>query len=178
MQFNLLENFLNTMGAIRFSFPTIDLFPPDDSVVLEMKEFIEESRQDLMREYEAICEMIRTNSSVLPFDCREFQILMISEMTKGYDPIYLNSIFNMRFDLSFYEDESLPYYFETTETMDIETMREMSAHDFILMIFNEMKYQAQKLENYTSERIFKREICQRHYFILFVLYCIMQSPLR
>ena len=99
---------------------------------------------------------------------------MLRVMSDGCDRLSFDPC--LRFQ-AFDEGESSFYFFEATGLIEMKTARKMSPQMFAMFIFNEMLYQSRKSENYTTSKIFLREV-YKPYTVIYKLFSLASQNLR
>jgi hypothetical protein len=166
MQYPFLEDALNDMAVIQTTFETMDLFPADDPIRVDMLEVVSDARTNLIRRFQDLCEGIEAHQAAYDLDAERIKEYMVAMMTHGYPGRVLNSMIKV---IVFDEGET-QYYYRVPGIEDVEAIRQMPAHQFIVLLFDDMLQNIRDNASFSDARTFRQTVFQKVIALLFICY--------
>ena len=177
-----LEDMLNDCAVIRATFETLDLFPADDPIRLEIQEIINDARANMNRR----CAELHADIAVVtvldcPLDVEEFSKIMRKLLMAGHPRHRLDSFMKVNVFQSIAAQEAgeneseLLYRYDLSPPLTVPAVVAMSASKLTATIFNDLLQSIEAYENYISKHVFDRNVFQKYVAVMFACYATTDS---
>lgn len=174
-----LEDGLNDFAVIRTTFETIDVFPDDDELRVEMMSIINDARGNMVRRLEELRDKVRGGRAIfLGTDLSEFKSHLLHMATRGAIRRTLDNM--MKLDVfesvSKHEasqatrppDPMYRYEFETREAQ--AGADQLEPREFAARLFDDVLHSVNNDQNYLNKHVFDRNVFQKFIAVMFVNY--------
>ncbi|MDH7569188.1 MAG: hypothetical protein QHJ73_06345 [Armatimonadota bacterium] len=180
-----LEDGLNDFAIIRSTFETIDQFPDDAELRVELMEIIEDAKEKLRRRLTELRDRILDGTAVfLGTDLNEFREYIINLCTKGVPRKTLDSMMKLDVFESVATTDALlkgdfnpdfMYHYEFLPENSLEQIKDLPPRVFISRVFQDVLSSVENPENYADKHVFDRNVFQKFIALMFVNYATTDS---
>jgi hypothetical protein len=172
-----LEDGLNDFAVIRTTYETLDYFPDDEAMRVELMEIINEARGKLVRRLAELRERLdNRRAHFLGTDLEEFRGYVLDIVNRGYPRRNLDSMMKLNVFSSVAEAEghsvgSEPLYrYEFNPGRDVPALSQGPPIKFISELFGDVLDSVTDDANYESKYLFDRNVFQKFIAVMFVNY--------
>jgi hypothetical protein len=171
-----LEDGLNDFAVIRTTYETLDFFPDDDDMRKELMEMVNDARVKLIRRLTELRERISVRKAhFLGTDLEEFKSYALDIVNRGYPRRNLDSMMKLNVFASVAEAEghtngSEPYFRYEFRDYTGSQLGEMSARDFVAVLFSDVLDSVTDDKNYESKYQFDKNVFQKFIALMFINY--------
>jgi hypothetical protein len=174
-----LEDGLNDFAVIRTTFETIDVFPDDEELRVELMGIITDARRKLVDRLEELRDCVaRGQAHFLGTDYGEFKDRIVHLATKGAIRRTLDNMMKVDVFESVAKVEhgsgggmaDPMYRHEFLEANSLATMQAMEPRAFIARLFQDVLDAVNNDENYQNRYTFDRHVFQKFIAVMFVNY--------
>src|SRR5579862_3857051 len=172
-----LEDGLNDFAVIRTTYETLEFFPDDDEMRVELMEIVNEARTNLTRRLEELSERISARRAhFLGTDLEEFKAYAFDMVHTGYPRRNLDSmmklnVFGSVADAEGHADGSEPFYrYEFRQPERLPAISQLPARDFVAELFSDVLESVLDGANYQSRYTFDRNVFQKFIALMFINY--------
>lgn len=175
-----LEDGLNDFAIIRSTYDTLDQFPDDEELRVELMEIIADARGKLTRRLEELWRCISAGQAhFLGTELEEFKDYVVKLMTRGVPRKTLDT--TMKLDVfemvatteallkGEFNSDYQYYYGPLLETTQ-EQLQELPARAFVAAIFHDVLLAILDEGNYADRHIFDSRVFQKFIALMFVNY--------
>ena len=174
-----LEDGLNDFAVIRTTFETIDVFPDDEELRVEMMEIIADARSNLVRRLKELRDKIQANQAhFLGTDLEEFKDHVVHMATKGTIRRTLDNMMKVDvFESTSRSEAALKgggtdpmYRYQFLPEYDLATIRPLPPRLFIGRLFDDVLDCVENDEHYSGKFTFDKHVFQKFIAVMFVNY--------
>jgi len=174
-----LEDGLNDFAVIRTTFETIDVFPDDDELRVEMMGIIEDARSNLTRRLEELRDKIQANQAhFLGTDLNEFKDHVVHMASKGTIRRTLDNMMKVDVFDSVSQTEAKMrntspdpmYRYQFLPEHDLSLLRPLPPRVFIGRLFDDVLDSVHNNDNYAGKYTFDKNVFQKFIAVMFVNY--------
>jgi len=172
-----LEDGLNDFAVIRTAFETLEYFPDDEAMREELMTIIAEARQKLTLRLTELRDRIGNRTAhFLGTDLAEFRAYVLDMAHKGYPRRNLDSMMklNVFSSVAAHEPSSNGpepmYYYEFRDPSVLVAAENMTARQFVSMMFDDILHAVQDDRSYVSRHVFERDAFQKFIALMFINY--------
>jgi hypothetical protein len=174
-----LEDGLNDFAVIRTTFETIDVFPDDEELRVEMMGIIDDARSNLTRRLEELRDKIQVNQAhFLGTDLNEFRDHVVHMATKGTIRRTLDNMMKVDvFESVSQADAKLRgatpdpmYRYQFLPAHDLAQLRPLPPRVFIGRLFDDVLDSVHNNDNYAGKYTFDKNVFQKFIAVMFVNY--------
>ena len=172
-----LEDGLNDFAVIRTTYETLEYFPDDDAMRVELMEIIEEARGKLERRLRELRDRLEERKAhFLGTDLEEFKGYVLDIVNRGYPRRNLDSMMKLNVFSSVAEAEghtlgSEPLYrYEFRPGRKVAEMSQLPPVAFIGQLFADVLESVLDDAHYERKYLFDRNVFQKFIAVMFVNY--------
>lgn len=174
-----LEDGLNDFAVIRTTFETIDVFPDDEELRVEMMGIIDDARSNLTRRLEELRDKIQANQAhFLGTDLNEFKDHVVHMATKGtirrtLDNMMKVDVFESVSQADAKVRSGMPdpmYRYQFLPEHDLAQIRPLPPRVFIGRLFDDVLDSVHNNDNYAGKYTFDKNVFQKFIAVMFVNY--------
>lgn len=174
-----LEDGLNDFAVIRTTFETIDVFPDDEELRVEMMGIIDDARSNLTRRLEELRDKIQANQAhFLGTDLNEFKDHVVHMATKGTIRRTLDNMMKVDVFDSVSQTEAKMrsgmadpmYRYQFLPAHDLAQIRPLPPRVFIGRLFDDVLDAVHNNDNYSGKYTFDKNVFQKFIAVMFVNY--------
>jgi hypothetical protein len=172
-----LEDGLNDFAVIRTTYETLEYFPDDDAMRVELMEIINEARGKLVRRLTELRDRLGSKRAhFLGTDLEEFRGYVLDIVNRGYPRRNLDSMMKLNVFSSVAEAEghsvgSEPLYrYEFCPGRSVADLVQAPQVTFIAELFADVLESVLDDANYASKYLFDRNVFQKFIAVMFVNY--------
>ncbi len=172
-----LEDGLNDFAVIRTTYETLDYFPPDDEMRVELLDIIADARDKLTRRLSELRERIASGHAYfLGTDLEEFKSYAMDIATFGYSRRNLDSmmkldVFSSVANQEPHDNGADPLYRYEFRSPEVQNKAaDMPHSEFIASLISDVLESVEDDANYINKYVFDRNIFQKFIALMFVNY--------
>jgi hypothetical protein len=172
-----LEDGLNDFAVIRTTYETLEYFPDDEAMRVELMEIINEARGKLERRLSELRErIVAKRAHFLGTDLEEFRGYVLDIVNRGYPRRNLDSMMKLNVFSSVAEAEghslgSEPLYrYEFCAGRNVGALAKAPPIEFIGELFGDVLESVIDNANYARKYLFDRNVFQKFIAVMFVNY--------
>ena len=174
-----LEDGLNDFAVIRTTFETIDVFPDDDELRVEMMEIIADARSNLVRRIRELRDrLVEGQAHFLGTELQEFKDHVMHMATRGTIRRQLDSMMKVdvfesvcKADASRAGGSPDPMYrYEFLAQHSLAQVQNLPPRTFIGRLFDDVLDSVTNDANYLGKNVFDKEVFQKFIAVMFVNY--------
>ena len=175
-----LEDGLNDFAIIRSTFETLDQFPDDEELRVELMDIIEDAQSKLVRRLSELRDRIGSGQAhFLGTDLAEFKQYLVNLVTKGVPRKTLDSMMKLDVFESVATTEALLsgadapdfiYLYEFLPENSLDVTSELRSRPFVSRIFEDVLDSVNQPGNYADKHVFDRNVFQKFIAVMFVNY--------
>lgn len=174
-----LEDGLNDFAVIRTTFETIDVFPDDDELRVELMGIIDDARGNLVRRLEELRDRLTSGQAhFLGTELQEFKDHIVHMCTKGtirrtLDNMMKVDVFESVARTASAQQGGAPdpmFHYHLLPHHNLSQIGEMVPRKFIGRVFDDVLDSVTNPENYENKFTFDSEVFQKFIALMFVNY--------